>query len=433
MLFLTKILIFNFKMKKIIYLSVALTGFLNLYSQEKTEKISTDYNKWSIDINAGLSRPTTPFTQGYFVEDLSFFHVDFGARYMFNPKFGLKADIGIDKYDQSKNSLPFKGEYYRANLQGVVNVGRILNFEDFSQRLNLQLHAGFGYAYLQTDAFDGKDEMTNVPIGLTAQFKISERVALNADFTMINNISQHYTFDGNTGGVDGPIIQDRGFNSTMYNATLGFSIYLGKNGKHADWVADNSELIALEQRVAQLEIMLNDTDRDGVADYVDVEPNTIGGITVDTKGRGIDMNSNGVPDEVESYIERMKKGDTNISTKGGQSIEDLINGGYINVYFDTDSSKPKPESMDAVNFVIQYLRNKPNASVDLIGYADEIGNSEYNKSLSVARSTYVKDIITKAGINASRLNTIGQGEDNSVDANSKEARSLVRRVTFKLK
>jgi len=45
----------------------------------------------------------------------------------------------------------------------------------------------------------------------------------------------------------------------------------------------------------------------------------------------------------------------------------------------------------------------------------------------------VKDIITKAGINASRLNTIGQGEDNSVDANSKEARSLVRRVTFKLK
>ncbi len=156
---------------------------------------------------------------------------------MFNPKFGLKADIGIDKYDQSKNSLPFKGEYYRANLQGVVNVGRILNFEDFSQRLNLQLHAGFGYAYLQTDAFDGKDEMTNVPIGLTAQFKISERVALNADFTMINNISQHYTFDGNTGGVDGPIIQDRGFNSTMYNATLGFSIYLGKNGKHADWVS----------------------------------------------------------------------------------------------------------------------------------------------------------------------------------------------------
>ena len=37
-------------------------------------------------------------------------------------------------------------------------------------------------------------------------------------------------------------------------------------------LAENSELVALEQRVAQLEIMLNDTDRDGVADYVDVEP-----------------------------------------------------------------------------------------------------------------------------------------------------------------
>ena len=73
MLFLTKILIFNFKIKKIIYLSVALTGFLNLYSQEKTEKISTDYNKWSIDINAGLSRPTNSFYTWIFCRRFKFF------------------------------------------------------------------------------------------------------------------------------------------------------------------------------------------------------------------------------------------------------------------------------------------------------------------------------------------------------------------------
>ena len=42
--------------------------------------------------------------------------------------------------------------------------------------------------------------------------------------------------------------------------------------------------------------MLQDTDRDGVVDYLDAEPNTTGGVAVDTKGRAIDVNKNGVPD-----------------------------------------------------------------------------------------------------------------------------------------
>ena len=351
---------------------------------------------------------------------------------MFNPKFGLKADVGFDKFNESNDSEPFKGEYYRVNLQGVVNIGRVLNFEDFSQRLNLQLHAGFGYAYLQTDAFYGKDEMTNVPVGLTAQYKISERVALNADFTMINNISQHYTFDGNTGGVDGPIIQDRGFNSTMYNATLGLSIYLGKHSKHADWVTSNAKQDELERRIVELETKLLDTDNDGVADYLDEEKNSAPNSIVDTKGRAIDANKNGVDDKVEAYVDNKHKSNTNTTTDG-QTIDDLINGGYINVYFDTDSSKPKTESMNAINFVVQYLRQNPTASVDVVGYADKVGATEYNKTLSEAHSANVKDILTKAGISASRLNNVAKGEDNSVDKDSKEARSLVRRVTFKLK
>ena len=117
----------------------------------------------------------------------------------------------------------------------------------------------------------------------------------------------------------------------------------------------------------------------------------------------------------------------------GQTIEDMINGGYVSVYFDTNSAKPTSESYDAINFVVQYLRNNPESSVDVMGYADEIGNSEYNLKLSSNRANFVKNVITKSGINESRLNIIGQGEDNSVDVKSNEARKLVRRVTFKLK
>ena len=70
---------------------------------------------------------------------------------------------------------------------------------------------------------------------------------------------------------------------------------------------------------------------------------------------------------------------------------------------------------------------------EIVGYTDKIGNSEYNKTLSASRANFVKDVITKAGVNASRLTVAGQGEDTSVDASSADARRLVRKVIFKLK
>lgn len=347
---------------------------------------------------------------------------------MFNNKFGLKLDFGLDSFENKSESFEFKGMYYRTSLQGVINLGRIMNFEDWTNTINLQAHTGAGFSFMTNDNFDGNDDMTNFILGLTAQFRLSNRVALNADFTMINNVNQTYTFDG---FEDPAVKEDRGFNSTLYNATLGISIYLGKNEKHADWVTNDSKYDALEKRVADLEIMLNDTDKDGVADAFDVEPNTITGIDVDTKGRGIDMNKNGVPDQIEAYIEKMKK-DNAPAAQSGTSLEEMINGGYINVYFDFNSSKPTAASYDAINFITNYLKNNPSKSADVYGYADEIGDSEYNKNLSATRANYVKDVITKAGVDANRMTVKPQGEDTSVDAKSTDARKLVRRVTFKL-
>lgn len=415
-------------MKKIIaILSLTVFATVTTSAQDKTETTS-DFNKWSVDLNAGLSKPTAPFSVNYYAANTNFIHGDLGVRYMFNNKFGLKLDFGLDSFENKSESFEFKGMYYRTSLQGVINLGRIMNFEDWTNTINLQAHTGAGFSFMTNDNFDGNDDMTNFILGLTAQFRLSNRVALNADFTMINNVNQTYTFDG---FEDPAVKEDRGFNSTLYNATLGISIYLGKNEKHADWVTNDSKYDALEKRVADLEIMLNDTDKDGVADAFDVEPNTITGIDVDTKGRGIDMNKNGVPDQIEAYIEKMKK-DNAPAAQSGTSLEEMINGGYINVYFDFNSSKPTAASYDAINFITNYLKNNPSKSADVYGYADEIGDSEYNKNLSATRANYVKDVITKAGVDANRMTVKPQGEDTSVDAKSTDARKLVRRVTFKL-
>ena len=419
-------------MKKIIlFLSLMLMVTSLVSAQEEVEKqVEIDFNRWSIDLNAGLSKPTAPFSPNYYSSNTNFIHGDLGIRYMFNTKFGLKLDFGLDSFKNKSESFEFEGKYYRTNLQGVINLGRLLTFEDWTNTINLQAHTGIGFSYMTNDRFKGNDDMTNFILGLTAQFKLSDRIALNTDFTMINNINQQYTFDG---FEDPSVSGDRGFNSTLYNASIGFSIYLGKNEKHADWFVPNKkseELEKLEARIEELETMLNDTDRDGVADYLDTEPNTITGVAVDSKGRAVDMNNNGIPDEIESYVERVRNEDKSLSN---QSVEDMINGGYINVYFNTGSSKPTSSSYGAIQFVTQYLKSNPGSSVEIIGYADEIGQTEYNEKLSAARATFVKDVIVKTGVDASRLVEVAKGEDTSVDPNSADARKLVRRVTFKLK
>jgi OOP family OmpA-OmpF porin len=397
---------------------------------------SSVYNRWSIDFNGGLSRPTTPFLPGYYVEDLSFFHVDLGARYMFNPKFGMKVDFGYDSFENPKDVLSFKTQYYRVNLQGVFNVGRALNFEEFTQSFNIQTHGGLGYSFMNSNNFDGNDEMTNVLIGLTGQYKLSKKVSLNADFTMINNIRQHYTFDGTSNFGDTRV--DRGFNGTLYNATIGLSIYLGSNDVHADWAYEmqDERQAEMEDRMAEIETMMNDTDRDGVPDYLDVENNTTNGVAVDAKGRAIDLNNNGVPDELERYVEAKTKEAIAVSNettggRGNKSPLELINQGYINIFFDTDSFDPKSSSTNDLYFVINYLRDNPSATADIIGTADTRGSNEYNNNLSRKRAERVKNIVEKAGIDGSRMTIIPQGEDSLGDGSANL--SLVRKVTFIIK
>jgi len=396
-----------------------------------TAQETPGFNKWSIDINGGISKPTTPLTTGYYTKDYNLFHVDLGVRYMFNNKFGLKVDVGYDQFENASKSASFDGKYYRTDIQGVVNLGRVLNFEEWTQRLNVQAHTGIGYAFMTNDRFEGTDNMLNHIIGLTGQVKLSERIALNADFSMINNVRQSNTFDG------GIAPEDRGFNGTLYNATVGLSIYLGKNAKHADWYYEESKvdkLAELEKRVGDLETMMNDSDKDGVPDYLDAEPNSIPGVAVDTKGRTIDRNNNGIPDELESYLEKNYGGSGNSGAGlSNETIKDMINQGYVNVYFDFNSTQPSSNSVSGLDFLAKFLKANPSAKAEVIGYADEIGNTDYNKDLSHRRAQTVKTILAKSGIEASRMTIVGNGEDNSVAKDSKVARQMVRRVTFRVK
>src|SRR5690606_37212600 len=128
---------------------------------------------------------------------------------------------------------------------------------------------------------------------------------------------------------------------------------LGGAEKHADWYSENNELkemvLGLEERVAKLETDLIDSDQDGVPDYLDREPNTMSGVAVDTKGIAVDKNRNGIPDEIESSLDKRFVNEEDYVKGGDGSVEELLNKGYVNVYFQFNSDKPETYSLEAIN------------------------------------------------------------------------------------
>ena len=398
-------------MKKSI-LVLASLAFIGVQAQEN------DYNRWSVDINGGINKPTTPFTSGYRTSDFNLFSANLGVRYMANSKFGVRLGGGYDTFENEEDTPKFKSNIWNVNLQGVANLARGLSFEEWTSDLGLLLHAGGGFAQLKSDDISKADNIGFLTIGLTPQLRISNRIAFLLDGSIYINSKQQRTYDTKTVNGKG------GFQGNHFTLTAGLNIAIGKQGKHADWAAADKreEEAEMAQRVAALE--------SNVAD--------LKGEVANKQNKMNDANGNRIPDEIESYLNdnyQAKAGNAtdNYGEVSGDVATDLIKRGYISAYFDFNSSQPQVSSSWAIDFVAKYMKENPNAHITVNGYADELGGTNYNTSLSQKRADNVKDLLVKAGIDNSRIATEGKGVDTSVDKASPRARQLARKATFELK
>lgn len=424
-------------MKKLI-LSTLMAGALVMGSQAQD-----DFNKWSIDINGGFNKAMAPITPGYHSQTIGLGHADLGVRYMFNEKFGTKLDFGFGSFSNHADHPEFSTNYYRLNLQGVANLGRIMNWETFTQRVNLLGHfgAGIGQVNPQENAFaDVNDNTYNFITGFTAQVKLGERVSLNGDISTIINGRQSVAFDG-ASDIQRTDAGYYGANAVWWTGTLGLSFYLGSKGTHADWYIRENKYATKEElatQIGEIRDMLKDSDGDGVPDYLDKEPNTPAGARVDSHGRTLDSDGDGIPDHLDKcpFVPGPASLDGCPPPDTVEEVDYLlkaINDGYVNVYYAFDSAKPLGYSASSIGYVSNFLKRNPGVSVELKGYADELGPEDYNMKLSERRAKAVYDVMIASGIDASRLTYKGYGEDTSVDKRSADARQLARRVSFEIK
>lgn len=431
-------------MKKLI-LSTLLAGSLAFAANAQ------EFNKWSLEATTGFNKAMAPLTAGYLSPTLNIGHADLGVRYMFNEKFGAKLDYGFGSFKESQGNSPeFDTKYFRLNLQGVANVGRIMNFETFSNRVGLLFHTGAGIGVVNPEMNQYNwfnDRVYTLIFGFTPQLKLTEKISLVGDVSTILNGRQTITFDGvntilpstmpNASTNNGYY----GANGTWWTGTLGLNIYLGKQDQHADWFIAANKYATKEELATQIngiKDMLKDSDADGVPDYLDKEPNTPAGARVSPSGTTLDSDGDGTPDHLDKCPFQPGAAASNgcpveVSRDEVDYLRKAINDGYVNVYYAFDSSKPLAYSISAAQYISNFLKRNPGVTVEVKGYADELGEEDYNIKLSESRAKAVYDLIIASGVDASRVTYKGYGEDTSVDKSSADARQLARRASFEVK
>jgi outer membrane protein OmpA-like peptidoglycan-associated protein len=104
-----------------------------------------------------------------------------------------------------------------------------------------------------------------------------------------------------------------------------------------------------------------------------------------------------------------------------------------NIFFDFDKATLRPESTNELERLTKLLNDVPTLKIEISGHTDSKGADDYNKTLSNNRAKAVLDYLVKAGIAASRLTSVGYGEEQPISTNdTDEGRQMNRRTEFKI-
>ena len=121
---------------------------------------------------------------------------------------------------------------------------------------------------------------------------------------------------------------------------------------------------------------------------------------------------------VRNIKEQDSRSNTVISEERRRTLEDLLaKYGHKKtpIYFANNAYTPLSLDTQAIEQIVAMLRDNPELSILLEGYASNVGSSEYNNHLSMRRSESVAHLLQKQGIALQRILTAFRGIDNSVD------------------
>lgn len=116
-----------------------------------------------------------------------------------------------------------------------------------------------------------------------------------------------------------------------------------------------------------------------------------------------------------------------------QPIEEGASIVLQNVLFKTDSHILEEASFPELQKVAELMHSDKNISAIIKGHTDDVGDAEYNLSLSQKRAQSVVEYLVGEGVAKERLTTQGYGESQPLKPNtSDENRQINRRTEFEI-
>ena len=131
---------------------------------------------------------------------------------------------------------------------------------------------------------------------------------------------------------------------------------------------------------------------------------------------------------------------------GGVNIDNIDENGIVydanikieNILFPSNQAQ-LVESNSSLNKVAEYLRDNPDAIIEVGAYADAVGRASYNYLLSKRRGDAIKDYLVKRKAKTEQIVVVGYGEENPITLNknddgtwNKLGQKYNRRIEFRV-
>jgi outer membrane protein OmpA-like peptidoglycan-associated protein len=332
-----------------------------------------------------------------------------------------------------------------------------IGYHQYNSALYEKLDTGTNYIF--DDANFGANPTRNSEneassIYLSGQFglkrKINKRLDLEVRTGMYFNYEDH---------LDAAISNKQNW-ETFFVTSIGVTVKLGKKKIFTIWGNQNKNTNNFK---------IIDTDKDGVMDQLDIDPNTPAGVMVYGNGSPVDSDKDGLPD----YKDKCPLEYGSISNEGCLLLIDSDGDGIMDgkdlcpnkagvpenkgcpekkviktdlsaisqqiallatdIYFDANNYKIKNISYRNIDKIIGLMKKVPKVLFIIKGHTDNKNSNRFNLYLSQRRAAAVKKYMIKKGISYTRLKAKGYGESRPKYSNANAGgRNLNRRVEIEV-
>lgn len=201
--------------------------------------------------------------------------------------------------------------------------------------------------------------------------------------------------------------------------TPGVAEFNGCADTDGDGIADPKDDCPTVAGVASLN-GCPDADGDGVKDADDKCPDEAG--PAENNGCPfVDADGDGVLDKDDQCPEVAGTAANNGCPEVTVEVISQLNEYSKTILFDLSKASIRKESYDALDAIVDIMKEYPEAAFHIAGHTDSSGSAEFNEKLSGERAASVRSYLVSHGIAADQITSKGYGEEYPIATNKTAA------------